>query len=254
MSHQEYTEEGVSKEPAIKVLEKLRYIRISPVEAKKMRRNHYNVLLKSILKQKLNELNSYTYRGEIYSFSEKNINQAISDLDEDLTDGLVKTNEKIYEMLLFGRSYTELLEDGTKRSFTLQFIDWKHPEHNDFYLVEEFYVEGMDGKHTARPDIVLFINGIPFGVIECKSAELSVDKGIEQMIRNQGKDYIPQLFKYVQIVMATNKNEVMYATCSTPRKYWSVWKEQDADWLEGQLNKAVKDRLPTMQDRNMLSL
>lgn len=254
MEHGKFNEKNMSQNPGVEVLKTLGYKVINRLEAGTLRGNHYNVLLKSILKQKLNELNSYTYRGETYSFSEKNINQAISDLDEDLTDGLVKTNEKIYEMLLFGRSYTELLEDGTKRSFTLQFIDWKRPERNDFYLVEEFYVEGMDGKHTARPDIVLFINGIPFGVIECKSAELSVDKGIEQMIRNQGKDYIPQLFKYAQIVMATNKNEVMYATCSTPRKYWSVWKEQDADWLEGQLNKAVNDRLPTMQDRNIISL
>ena len=75
------------------------------------------------------------------------------------------------------------------------------------------------------------------------------------MIRNQGKDYIPHLFKYVQIVMATNKNETKYATCNTPKKFWSVWKEENEEWLEFLVRtRRLKDRLPTMQDKNIISL
>ncbi len=249
-----FDERYISQLPAVEVLQGVGYESIDSVQAEAMRGNLYEVLLRTVLERKLRELNRYEYQGVSYSFSETNIQQAIRDLDESLTDGLVKTNEKIFETLLLGRSYTEFLPDGSKKSFTMQFVDWDHIENNDFHVVEEFSIERQDGKGTIRPDIVLFVNGIPFGVIECKKASISMQQGISQMIRNQGKDYAPQLFKYVQIVMSTNKNETQYATCNTPKKFWSVWKEEHEDWLKGWLDKTVHNRLPTMQDKNIISL
>lgn len=254
MEQKSFDEKNISQNPALEVLQKLGYIYIEPKEAILLRGNLYNVLLKPLLKAKLNELNTYTYKGKEYKFSEKNINQALSDLDEMLTDGLVKTNEKIFNTLLLGRSYTEQLEDGTQRSFTLKYVDWDTTENNDFYVLEEFFVESENGKNIARPDLVLLMNGIPFGVIECKNSSISLEQGISQMLRNQSKDCIPQLFKFIQIVMVTNKNETKYATCSTPKKFWSVWKEQDEKWMNEQLANTVVDRLPTNQDRNIVAL
>lgn len=101
---------------------------------------------------------------------------------------------------------------------------------------------------------MLFINGIPFAVIECKAPHIPVEQAVEQMIRNQQADYIPQLFKYAQIVMATNKNTVKYATAGTPKKFWSVWKEQDTAFLDSGLAQFVADRVHTEQDRNIISL
>lgn len=254
MENKDFDERNISQIPAIEVLKNLKYKYIDAKEAENLRGNLYNVLLKPILKEKLIEINSYTYKGKKYKFSEKNINAALNDIDELLTDGLVKTNEKIFQSLMLGRSYTENLEDGTKRSFTMKYIDWDKVYNNDFYVVEEFTVESEDGRKTARPDLVLFINGIPFGVIECKKSSIKVEQAIKQMVRNQRKEYIPQLFKFIQIVMATNKNETKYATASTPEKFWSVWKEQDEKWINSQLKKAVIDRLPTNQDNNIVSL
>lgn len=250
----DYDERNISQQPAIEVLKALGYRYLTSNKAEVMRGNQFNVILKDVLEEKLRELNSYEYKGTTYRFSERNIQQAIRDLDEPLTDGLVKTNEKIYESLMLGRSYTENLPDGSKKSFTIQYIDWENVENNVFHVVEEVVVEKMDGQGTARPDIVLYVNGIPFAVIECKKASVSMEQGISQMIRNQGKDYIPQLFKFVQIVMATNKNETQYATCNTPKKFWAVWKEEDEYWLQEQLSKTVHHRLPTNQDKNIISL
>lgn len=249
-----YDERYISQVPAIEVLQKLGYQYLSPEEAERMRGNLHHVLLTTVLEEKLKELNSYEYQGQIYQFSESNIRQAIRDLDEPLTNGLVKTNEVIYETIMNGRSYTEFLPDGSKKSFTIQYIDWNNIENNVFHVVEEFEVERMDGRGTVRPDIVLFVNGIPFAVIECKKASISMNQGISQMIRNQGKDYAPQLFKFIQIVMSTNKNETKYATCNTPKKFWSVWKEEKEEWLQNWLDKTVEGRLPTMQDKNIISL
>ncbi|TYO94584.1 type I restriction endonuclease subunit R [Desulfallas thermosapovorans] len=250
----DYDERNISQQPAIEVLKALGYHYLTSDQAEAMRGNQYNVILKDVLEEKLRELNDYEYKGTTYRFSEQNIQQAIRDLDEPLTDGLVKTNEKIYESLMLGRSYTENLPDGSKKSFTLQYINWEKVENNIFHVTEEVVVEKMDGQGNARPDIVLYVNGIPFAMIECKKASISIEQGISQMIRNQGKDYIPQLFKFVQIVMATNKNETQYATCNTPKKYWAVWKEENEYWLQEQISKTVHHRLPTNQDKNIISL
>lgn len=255
----DYDELNISQIPAMEVLSRIGYVIIPPDKAEKMRGSLYNVILKDVLYSQLKKLNSYEYKGKKYNFSEQNINQAILDLDEALTDGLVKTNEKIYDSLVLGRSYPEKVSevDGV-RSFDINYIDWEEPYNNVFHVVEEFTVDKEDGQGTVRPDIVLFINGIPVAVIECKKASISVAQGIEQMIRNQGREYIPQLFKFVQIVMATNKNETQYGTCATPKKFWAVWKEDtesiEHSWFKAELKKAVIGRIPTNQDNNIVSL
>ena len=244
-----------SQRPAIEVLQKLGYKYISEEENKNLRNNILtDVIFKDILAKKLNEINSYEYKGEKYKFSASTIGQAIKDLNEDLVTGLISTNEKIYDLLTLGKSYQENMVDGTKRSFDIKYIDFEHPENNDFYVTEEFSVLRMNGKDYARPDIVLFVNGIPLAVIECKDASVPIIQAISQNIRNQKPDYIPQLFKFIQIVMAANKNETKYATCGTPDKFWSTWNEQYVERQNELLNKTVIGRQVTKQDRDIISL
>lgn len=244
-----------SQRPAIEVLQKLGYKYISEDENKKLRNNILTeVIFKDILAKKLNEINSYEYKGEKYKFSASTIGQAIKDLNEDLVTGLISTNEKIYDLLTLGKSYQENMVDGTKRSFDIKYIDFEHPENNDFYVTEEFSVLRMNGKDYARPDIVLFVNGIPLAVIECKDASVPIIQAISQNIRNQKTNYIPQLFKFIQIVMAANKNETKYATCGTPDKFWSTWNEQYVEKQNELLNKIVIGRQVTKQDRDIISL
>ena len=249
-----YSERSASQNPAIALLQSMGYTYISPEDCEKQRGSRYHVLLKDILRGQLRRLNRYSYAGAENEFSAANIERAMEDLDEPLTDGLVRTGEKIYDALLLGKSYPETVGDGKMLSFNLKYIDWDDFSNNLFHVTEEFAVESQDKLHNARPDLVLFINGIPFAVIECKAPQISVDQAVEQMIRNQQTEYIPQLFKYAQIVLATNKNAVKYATASTPKKFWNIWKEQDNAWLQGRLENLVVDRMPTEQDRNIISL
>ena len=249
-----YLEVSASQKPAIELLRSMGYTYISPKDCERQRGSRYHVLLKDILRGQLRKLNRYSYAGAENEFSAANIERAMEELDEPLTDGLVRTSEKIYDALLLGKSYPETVGGGKSLSFNLKYIDWEHPENNLFHVTEEFAVDSLDKQHNARPDIVLFINGIPFAVIECKAPHIPVEQAVEQMIRNQQADYIPQLFKYAQIVMATNKNTVKYATAGTPKKFWSVWKEQDAAFLDSGLAQFVADRVPMEQDRNIISL
>ena len=254
MDKDAYLEINASQRPALALFEAMGYTYISPADCDKQRGSRYHVLLRDILRGQLRRLNRYVYAGAENEFSAANIERAMEDLDEPLTDGLVRTSEKIYDALLLGKSYPETVGDGKMLSFNLKYIDWDNPQNNVFHVTEEFAVDSRDRQHNARPDIVLFINGIPFAVIECKAPHIPVEEAVGQMIRNQQAAYIPHLFKFAQFVVATNKNAVKYATAGTPKKFWSVWKEQDADWLQARLSALVPDRMPTEQDRNIVSL
>ncbi len=254
MDKDAYLEINASQRPALALFEAMGYTYISPADCDKQRGSRYHVLLRDILRGQLRRLNRYVYAGAENEFSAANIERAMEDLDEPLTDGLVRTSEKIYDALLLGKSYPETVGDGKMLSFNLKYIDWDNPQNNVFHVTKEFTVDSRDRQHNARPDIVLFINGIPFAVIECKAPHIPVEEAVGQMIRNQQAAYIPQLFKFAQLVVATNKNAVKYATAGTPKKFWSVWKEQDADWLQARLSALVPDRMPTEQDRNTVSL
>lgn len=215
------------------------------------------MLLKDILRGQLRKLNRYAYAGAENEFSGGNIERAIEDLDEPLIDGLARTSEKIYDALLLGRSYPETVGEGKMLNFNLKYIDWENPQNNVFHVTEEFAVDSQDSQdrqHKAIPDIVLFINGVPFAVIECKAPQIPVEQAVEQMIRNQQADYIPQLFKFAQIILTTNKNTVKYATTGTQKRFWNVWKEQDTQWLQERLTTLVEDRTPTEQDRSLIAL
>lgn len=252
------TEYESSQKPAIELLKKLGYTYLSPTKAEELRENRLSrIILKPILEKQLQKINKIEYKGKNYSFSAKNIKQAMLDIDEPLIDGLIKTNEKIYDHLVLGKSYEELMDDGARKSFSLKYIDWENIANNEFTITEEFIVEKIDDKHR-KPDIVLFVNGIPLSVIECKKATIDIKEGISQTIRNQFEQEIPNLFKFSQIVISMNKNGGKYATAGTPEKFWSYWKtDKEATekfYLESELKKLVKKRLVTEQDKLLFSL
>ena len=249
-----YLEKNIRQQSAIDLLRSMGYAYISPEDCEAQRGDRYYVLLKDVLRGQLRRLNRYVYAGAENEFSAANIERAMEDLDAPLAEGLVRASEAIYDALLLGKSYPEIVGEGKTQSFNLRYIDWEHPENNLFHVTKEFSVDSRDRLHDARPDLVLFINGIPFAVIECKAPLVGVEQAVEQSIRNQQKAYIPQLYKFAQIVMATNKNAVQYATTGTPKKFWSVWKEEDTAFLDAALERHVRGRTPTEQDRCLVSL
>jgi len=199
-----------------------------------------NVLLEEVLRESLKRINRIQHKGGSYLFSEENLQSAIQRLKNVKYDGLLKTNEAVYDLLTLGVALEQSVE-GDVRSFTLNYIDWRNTENNVYHVSAEFSVERTRSHETARPDIVLFVNGIPFAVIECKSPKTEVAQAVSQMIRNQRDEYIPALFTYVQLVIGTNKNHSKYATVGTAAKYWAVWREEHEEEDDATL-RAVLDR------------
>jgi type I restriction enzyme R subunit len=219
------TEKHLSQIPALQLLINLGYEFLTPAEALQERQNRTsNVLLETILRNQLKAINRIQYKGGEYLFSEENVQSAIQKLKNIKYDGLLKTNEAIYDLITLGTALEQTIE-GDSKSFTMNYIDWRNPDRNRFHVTVEYSVERSRSTETARPDIVLFVNGIPFCVIECKAPQVEIEQAVSQSIRNQNDDYIPKLFVYSQMVLALNKNSTMYATTGSAAKFWSVWKE-----------------------------
>jgi type I restriction enzyme R subunit len=220
-----FNEKYLSQIPALQLLLNLGYDYLPSEQALKQRQGKPgNVLLEGILREQLKRLNRITHKGREFLFSEENIQSAIQRLKNVKFDGLLRTNETIYDLITLGTALEQTIE-GDSKSFTLNYIDWRNPERNSFHVSAEFSVERARSTETARPDMVLFVNGIPLAVIECKSPKIEVEQAVSQAIRNQGDDYIARLFVYTQLVLGVNKNTAKYATAGTPAKFWSVWQE-----------------------------
>ncbi len=246
------TNENQTQKNIIELLKNIGYDFISREKNIKIRNGKTSeVILKSILSKQLQKLNGFEYKRKKYKFSSKNIEKAIEELNVPLNEGLISANQKISDKLILGTSYEEVI-NGEKKSFSLKYIDFKNPENNQFHFTEEYRVNRQivtEREKSRRPDIVLFINGIPIGVIELKKASVDTQQAISQMIRNQGKEEIPHLFKYIQITVAGNSHSPKYGTVGTPEKFYAIWREKELNPKE-----LIKDREVTNLDEMVYAL
>lgn len=213
----DFDEASSSQIPAIIQLINMGYSYIGRHEVEKMRESHGQYILRDIAFDALRNINDPA------KISDASIREAILDLEKiKMDDGIIKASETLFSNLLAGVGVSEIIE-GKKTSPQLRFINWDEPEKNLFHIVPEFEISE---EQNRRPDIVLFVNGIPFAVIENKKASVPVDEAVKQMIRNQSGNQTPKFFIYPQILIATNINELKYGTMLTPREFYSVWKEK----------------------------
>jgi len=230
-----FLEDHISQIPAIQLLINMGYIYIPPSEAEELRSGkRSSVLFEGVLKNQLAKINSITRKGKEYDFSETNIQSAILALKNlPLQDGFINANAALYDLLTLGKSFEQTIE-GDKKSHTLQYIDWQNWKNNIFHVTEEFSVTRTGRADTYRPDVLLFVNGIPWVIIECKSPALKGTKtptelAVEQHIRNFKKDGIRSLYVYSSILISIASNAGKYGTTGTRKEFWSKWKEQFPD-------------------------
>lgn len=182
------------------------------------------VILEDIAREALATINSFEQDGARHPFTESAIEEALRRLRDLRFDGLLKTNEIATDMLLLGVAVPQTVS-GLSRERPFRFVAWGDEwEKNSFHMAAEFAVQGRTTE--VRPDIVLFVNGIPFASVELKRTGEKTAQAISQTIRNQKTDEgAPQLFVTQQVLVAGTPNEPKYGTVGTPAKYWSVWKE-----------------------------
>ena len=183
-------------------------------------------------------------------YSKVLISRALKELQDvagDQSVNLYDLNEQTYKKLRYGVKVSESIG---QHKLTVQFVDWECPLENDFYIAEEVTI-----KHK-RPDLVLYINGIAFGVIELKRSTISMSEGIRQNLTNQRSDMIMQFFATIGLVLAGNDSEgARYGTTGTPEKYYLSWKEDFS--AKDEVSVAVQVQIkkyPLRLDKNLISL
>lgn len=226
-----FKEDHISQIPALQMLVNLGYTYLSPAEAERLRGGKTtNVLLEDILRKQLKEINAEKAISSTKStyISDPNIENGIQIIKNlPMNEGYIAASEKVYNLLTLGQALEQNV-DGDKKSFTLQYIDWKNLSNNTFHVTEEFNVMRSTSKEHYRPDLVLFVNGIPLCIIECKRPDMKepLKQAISQHLRNQQEDGIRSLYVYSQLTLSIATQEAAYATNATPEKFWSKWKEQ----------------------------
>ena len=231
MNTPSFVEDHISQIPAIQWLCKLGFEYLTESEALQMRGNKtQQVILEGILRKQLRLINSEKKISSSRTtyISDANIENGIRTLQEiSLNEGYIHATEHVYNLLTLGMAVEQYV-DGDKKSFTLHFIDWENPKNNKFHVSEEFRVMRSTSRDHYVPDLVLFINGIPIVIIECKRPDMKepLAQAISQHLRNQQEDGIRSLYIYSQLLLSLANQEASYATNGTPGKFWAKWKEK----------------------------
>ena len=258
-----FKENDISQRPALELLQTLGYQYLLPEEAMELRGGKTsNVLLEDILRQQLRQLNSIRIGSHSEArFSEQNIENGVAAMrNVPMEGGYLNANETVYNMLTLGKAFEQSI-DGDKKSYTMRYIDWQHPENNVFHVTEEFAVTRAGSNDTYRPDIVLFVNGIPLVVIECKRPDVkgAEEQAISQHLRNQKEDGIRSLYVYSALLLAIGNSFGSYATTGSAAQFWCKWHERfpnktaEQDYLQ-RLSEMVGDREVTLQDEYLYNL
>jgi type I restriction enzyme, R subunit len=165
---------------------------------------------------------------------------------------LIEANQEVTSLVLTGTVVDGVEGRDGGRGHTVQYIDWGHPERNEFLAINQFRVDEPGGQahKYVVPDIVLFVNGIPLVVIECKGRYLTnpAAEAIEQLQRyanqrarvddDEGNE---RLFHFNQFVVATYFDKALVGTFTSEGEHFTEWKETDPllrDEVAAELGKA----------------
>lgn len=184
-------------------------------DAKLGRDNQGEVVLKKYLFPALQKLNP--------TLPQSALEEVIEKITRDRSNLLfVKANKEIYELLRDGVNVIVYKENGGSNIETVRFFDFENPENNHFLCVSQFWVVGE--MYTRRPDIVLFVNGIPLVLIELKASHKSLVDAFKDNIRDY-KDTIPKLFWYNCGIIISNGIENKFGSITSPFEYFNEWKK-----------------------------
>lgn len=246
-----FKEDHISQIPALQMLQNMGYTYISPEEADSMRGGKTsNVILDDVLRKQLKVINAEVRISSTRTtaISDANIENGIKALKNlPLNEGYIAACEALYNLITLGIAFDQGFE-GDKKSVTLKFIDWNNLSNNVFHVTDEYSVVRSTRKEHYRPDLVLFVNGIPFCVIECKRPDMKnpLKQAISQHLRNQQEDGIRSLYVYAQIILSIASQSAAYATNATPEKFWAQWTE---DFQSGENEKNYKRDLYSTKNK-----
>jgi len=225
MPHITITESHI-EEAALEILDDLGYKilhgpDISPDGENPERSSYETVVLVERLKEAIDKFNP-TIPGEAKERAVKQILRTES-------PKLVVNNKNSHNYLVNGVD-VEYRHEGRIKGDTVRIFDFETPENNDFLAVNQFTV--IEGSHNRRPDIVLFVNGLPLAVIELKNPadeEATIGSAYRQL--QTYKEEIPSLFTYNELLVVSDGTQARAGTITSNQEWFLPWKTIDGKEL-----------------------
>ena len=188
-----------------------------------------DVVLETRLSESLKRINPW--------ISEQNLHKVVKDLTKTQYTSLMEANQSIWEMINQCVSVMQDLGKGN-RGQTVKIIDFDNLDNNDFICTNQFKISGIN--QNIIPDIILFVNGLPLAVIECKSPYITnpLEAGIDQLLRyaNRRKpendEGAEKLFHYNQMMVSTHRDKARVGTITSRMEHYLEWKDPYPTKLE----------------------
>ena len=221
MSSHAYTEDQLVEQPAIGLFSALGWKTVSAHDetfgagGTLGRETKGEVVLIDRLRAALTKLNPAAPAEAIQT--------AIDDLARDRSAmSLEAANREIYRLLKEGIPVSiPDREHGGQKTERLRVVDWERPEQNDFLLVSQFSVVGS--LYTCRPDLVSFVNGLPWVVIELKKPGVPARAAFDENLTHY-KQQIPQLFWFNALLIASNGTDSRVGSLTADWERFFEWK------------------------------
>ncbi len=141
---------------------------------------------------------------------------------------LVASNRAFHEMLCNGVEVEYRRDDGTIAGDRVRLIDFDRPGENDWLAVNQFTV--TEGQHNRRPDLVVFVNGLPLGVVELKNAadeDATIWTAWRQL--QTYKQQIPTLFRYNEVLVVSDGLQARIGSLTANQEWFKVWRTIEGD-------------------------
>jgi len=221
VSNRAYTEDQLVEQPAIGLFAALGWQTVSAMEetfgagGTLGRETKSEVVLTPRLRAALMRLNA--------ALPPEAITAAVDELARDRSAmSLEAANREIYRLLKEGIKVSVPDRDhGGQKTERLRVVDWEHPDNNDFLLVSQFSVVG--NLYTCRPDLVGFVNGLPWVVIELKKPGVPARAAFDENLTHY-KQQIPALFWSNALLIASNGTDSRVGSLTADWERWAEWK------------------------------
>ncbi|MEI8325447.1 MAG: type I restriction enzyme endonuclease domain-containing protein [Betaproteobacteria bacterium] len=153
---------------------------------------------------------------------------------------LLSANQHFHRLLVTGVPVTYQVDGETRGDF-VRLIDWANPLHNEWLAVNQFSIKGP--QHTRRPDIILFVNGLPLVLLELKNpADLNADVGRAYDQIQTYKAQIPDVFQYNELLVIADGTEALLGSLSANSERFMAWRTIDGAVLDplGEFNELLR--------------
>ena len=143
---------------------------------------------------------------------------------------LVEENRRLHQLIVDGVDVDVMREDGTIGGEIAKLIDFENPANNDWLAVNQFTV--IEGGHNRRPDVVVFINGLPISVIELKNPtdeNATIDDAYDQL--QTYKDEIPSLFRTNGLLITSDGLRARVGSLTANAERFMVWRTVDGETI-----------------------